>query len=375
MTFPQVTSTRIDTGSGEVREIPRTVLILGQSAADAAPLEPVAADAKTDLDKLLGAGQSAFKQNVRTFFLNAGQNTVAWLMLSNSKSEKWITEAVTRAQQVVSAEGVVVIGSTPAVRAQISECAELRESLISAFARRYWFLLACRGVQKTETWADYIRVLTALQRDIRASAVQLVPLLFGNDAGALAGRLCNRAVTLADSPARVASGAVTGLGEKPADSSGELLSLATLRALNNARFSVPAWYDDYEGIYWADGVTLDAAGGDYQVIEYVRVADEVARRVRLLAIAKIADRSLNSTPASMASHKQLFMRPMRQMSRSLQINGIFFPGECMPPQEGDVQIAWPDKNRVRIALVVRPYNSPKSIEISILLDTSTEEKK
>ena len=40
--------------------------------------------------------------------------------------------------------------------------------------------------------------------------------------------------------------------------------LATLQTLEQNRYSVPMWYPDYDGTYWADGRTLDAEGGDYQ---------------------------------------------------------------------------------------------------------------
>ncbi|MDI8746242.1 DUF2586 family protein, partial [Salmonella enterica subsp. enterica serovar Montevideo] len=49
--------------------------------------------------------------------------------------------------------------------------------------------------------------------------------------------------------------------------------------------------DIQEMAVWADGRTLDVEGGDYQSIETLRIVDKAARRVRLLAIGKIADRS------------------------------------------------------------------------------------
>ncbi|WP_348251173.1 DUF2586 family protein, partial [Salmonella enterica] len=68
------------------------------------------------------------------------------------------------------------------------------------------------------------------------------------------------------------------------------------------------------GFYWADGRTLDVKGGDYQCIVTLRIVDRAARRVRLLAIGKIAHRSLNSTPGSIAAHQTVFARPLREMS-------------------------------------------------------------
>ena len=45
----------------------------------------------------------------------------------------------------------------------------------------------------------------------------VVPLLHGNDLGALAGRLCKHAVTVADSPMRTTTGTMVGLGATPVD--------------------------------------------------------------------------------------------------------------------------------------------------------------
>ena len=148
--------------------------------------------------------------------------------------------------------------------------------------------------------------------------------------------------------------------------------LATLQALEAQRFSVPMWYPDYDGFYWADGRTLDVEGGDYQSIETLRVADKAARRVRLLAISKIADRSLNSTPGSIAAHQTLFARPLREMSTAASINGVSFPGEVKPPQDGDVTIVWKNKKAVDIYIVVRTWEVPLQITISLLLDASLE---
>lgn len=145
-----------------------------------------------------------------------------------------------------------------------------------------------------------------------------------------------------------------------------------LQSLQVNRYSVPMWYHDYDGIYWADGRTLDVEGGDYQVIENVRVVDKASRRVRLRAIPKIADRSLNSTPGSIAAHETYFGKPLREMAISTQINGVEFPGEVKPPKDGDITITWTSSEAVQIYLVVRPYESAKEISVSIELDTSLE---
>ncbi|EAT2389867.1 DUF2586 family protein [Salmonella enterica] len=374
MTFPQVTINQLNNRSGGKREIARTLLMVGEHAK---AITPTPVTAQTDLDALLGVKDSPLRSNVQAFLDNAGQNTMIWLATVQTpqpagQTQTW-ADVVMDAQATVSAEGVVVV-RPDATADDINKAQQLREELTNKYQRWTWFILAVRGCGTGEKWAEYVATMTSLQKDIAAYAVQLTPLLFGNEPGVLAGRLCNPSVTIADSPARVATGALVNMGrsDKPQDSDKRELDIATIKALNRARFSVPTWYPDYEGYYWADGVTLDVDGGDYQAIEYLRVADEMARQVRLLAIPKIADRSLNSTPASVAAHQQLFAKPMRDGSKSLKINGTVFPGLCMSPRDGDVQISWPEKDKVQIAIVVRPYNCPKDITISIMLDESGE---
>lgn len=374
MTFPQVTINQLNTRSGGKRGIARTLLMVGEHTK---AITPTPVTAQTDLDTLLGVKDSPLRSNLQAFLDNAGQNAMIWLATvqkpqSAGQTQTW-ADVVMDAQATVSAEGVIVV-HPDATADDINKAQQLREELTNKYQRWTWFILAVRGCGTGEKWAEYVTAMTALQKDIAAYAVQLAPMLFGNEPGVLAGRLCNPSVTIADSPARVATGALVDLGrsDKPQDSDKRELDLATIKALNRARFSVPTWYLDYEGYYWADGVTLDVDGGDYQAIEYLRVADEMARQVRLLAIPKIADRSLNSTPASVAAHQQLFAKPMRDGARSMKINGTVFPGLCMSPRDGDVQITWPEKDKVQIAIVVRPYNCPKEITISIMLDESGE---
>ncbi|EAO9175648.1 DUF2586 family protein [Salmonella enterica] len=374
MKFPQVTINQLNTRSGGKRDIARTLLMVGEHTKAIAPT-PVTA--QTDLDALLGAKDSPLRSNLQAFLDNAGQNAMIWLATVQTpppagQAKTW-ADVVMDAQNTVSAEGVVVVRPDATVD-DINRAQQLREELNNRYQRWTWFILAVRGCGTGEKWAEYVTTMTTLQKGLAAYAVQLTPMLFGNEPGMLAGRLCNPSVTIADSPARVATGALVNMGrsDKPQDSDKRELDIATIKALNRARFSVPTWYPDYEGYYWADGVTLDVDGGDYQAIEYLRVADEMARQVRLLAIPKIADRSLNSTPASVAAHQQLFARPMRDGAKSLKINGTVFPGLCMSPRDGDVKISWPEKDKVQIAIVVRPYNCPKEITISIMLDESGE---
>ncbi|KAB7715710.1 DUF2586 family protein [Plesiomonas shigelloides] len=389
MVWPSVTINQLNTYNGATKLIERTLLFVGKAHTNHGKI--LAITAQSNLDTLLGTEDSALKSNIYAFFKNAGQNAFCYaaplseeesfLALegeSRTKPKKsaiptWIN-AVRNAQNVASVEGIVVVDAVTSPDV-IQAAQELRTEINNTLGRWLWFALSVPGIAKeTETWAQLIERLTTLQKGLVAPQVMLVPEFFGNDIGVLAGRLCNKAVTVADSPARVATGSLQGLKstEKPQDSAGIPLELATLQALARVRYSVPMWYADYDGMYWADAVTLEAEGGDYDVIENVRVADKAARRIRTMAIQKIADRTLNSTPSSIASHEMLFGKPLREMAKSSQINGITFPGEIRPPKDGDVTITWPLRNKVNIAFIVRPYNCPKEISVGIMLDSELE---
>lgn len=368
MTWPTVGVNQVNQLQGETKEIERAVLYVGKGNTNAGKTLPV--NTQTDFDALLGAGDSVLKGDVMAAMLNAGQNWSGFVHVldEGGEPETWV-ETVLEAQRVASVEGVV-LSDDVSDKKTLSEAANLRAKLVATRGRWTWFILAVEGPQDKETWAEYLVRMTALQAQIAASSVQLVPRLFGNEPGVLAGRLCNRAVTVADSPARVQTGALLALGsnELPVDGMGAVLDLATLQALQEKRFSVPMWYPDYDGFYWSDGRTLDAEGGDYQAIEALRVVDKVARRVRLQAIAKIADRSLNSTPSSITAHQGYFAKVLRVMAKSSEINGVTFPGEVRPPQDGDVTIVWKSPTQVEIYIVVRTYECPKGITVSLLLD-------
>lgn len=379
MTWPTVTVSQKNRYNGTTNDIERVVLFVGYGDTNTGKTQAI--NTGTDLDKALGEGDSLLRNIVAAAANNAGQNWFAYVHVMPEPDKQdpeykadtdWM-KAVTAAQSVASVEGVVLAFDVKE-KATISRATEMRATLQANFGRFVWFAIAVGGPEEAESWADYQLRMAELESGIASPGVQLVPRLWGNEPGVLAGRLCNRSVTVADSPARVATGAVTALGSDnlPKDGIGEEIDLAVLQGLQANRYSVPMWYHDYDGIYWSDGRTLDVEGGDYQVIENVRVVDKASRRVRLRAIPKIADRSLNSTPGSIAAHETYFGKPLREMAISSQINGVEFPGEVKPPKDGDITITWTSSVAVQIYLVVRPYESAKEIGVSIELDTSLE---
>ncbi|QTL95538.1 DUF2586 domain-containing protein [Aeromonas jandaei] len=374
--WPQVNVNNLNQMQGPTNEVERHLLFIGTGSTNAGKLLSV--NTQSDLDALLGSGNSELKSNVQAARDNAGQNWTAAVYVLTAADASWL-DATRAAQQSQSFEGVVVLGMEWD-QASINAAHALSQELIAKWGRWQFMLLAVPGITPkptarttpapTKDWAEYEKELADLQKGIAASSVSLVPQLWPNLVGAYAGRLCNRAVSVADSPCRVKTGALVGLGDAPVDKDGVPLPLATLQALEKNRFSVPMWYPDYDGIYWADGRTLDVEGGDYQVIENLRVAYKVARRLRIRGIARIGDRSLNSTPGSTAAAKTFFGKDLRAMAKATVINGQPFPGDIASPKDDDITITWQDKNHVAIYVVVRTVDCPKGITINILLDLS-----
>lgn len=366
MAIGKVEVNNLNLGQGGVPEIERHLLFIGTTDKAELQGKVTRISAMTNLEEIVV--DDALGKNIIAAQLNGKQNWTAAIW-GLKEDDSW-TDAVDEANKTDSFEGIVIVDVTTdaanfnAMQAKASE-------LVSKLGRWVFFIAATSGIDSnSQSWADYEAAQLALQKDVAANMVIPVPQLNGNNAGVLAGRLCDRSVTIADTPMRVATGNVLGLGEMPMDNAGKTLAMSTIGTLAEARFSVPQWYADYEGIYWSDAMTLEAKGGDYQVIEYVRPVHKLNRRVRVKAIRRIGDKILNSTPASIEMNRQYFSGDMRQMSKGITIGGIKFPGEIMPPRDQDVTIEWMTKTKVQIGLMVRPHNCPKHIVVNIALDLS-----
>jgi len=367
MPLGKVQVNNLNLGQGDITAIERHFLFIGLAGHVDEESQLFSVGAQTDLTDVFA--DSNLRDQVIAAQLNAGQNwTAAVYPLAAAED---VFEAIDRANEVQSFE-VIVLCDVQASSPELTATHDYLTSLQATLGRFVSGLVAIPGIDKaTQTWAQYEAASVALQNGIAAHLVVPVPQLHGNNVGVLAGRLCDRSVSIADSPMRVATGSVLGLGAAPTDSADAPLSLATLNTLSQARLSVPQWYNDFQGIYWGDASTLDAAGGDYQYLEHLRCVHKASREVRVLAIRRVANRALNSTPNSIELNKTYFLKPLREMSKSTTILGTPFPGEIKPPIEGDVTIVWNSNKSVTIYLVVRPYNSPKEITVNILLDLSS----
>ncbi|MDK2597904.1 DUF2586 domain-containing protein [Pseudoalteromonas obscura] len=368
MALGRVAVHNLNQGQGDIKAIERHVLFVGRAAGEGEQSQLFSVGAQTDLNAVLQ--DSTLRQQVKAAQLNAGQNWTA--AVYPMAADETLAEAIEHANAAQSFEMVVVCIEMT----QPTELNDIHALMVSQQASRGRFMCALVAVpgidEQTQSWPEYEAACTTLQNNLAAHLVVAVPQLHGNNLGVLAGRLCDHSVSIADSPMRVETGSVRGLGEPPKDKNGAVLSLATLNTLATSRFSVPQTYADFEGTYWSNAQTLDAIGGDYQYLEHLRAVHKASREVRVLAIRRVANRALNSTPASIEMNKTYFMRPLRAMSKSVKINGVVFPGDITPPKEGDISITWPTNKKVAIYMVVRPYNSPKDISVNIMLDLSNE---
>ncbi|WP_296059593.1 DUF2586 domain-containing protein [uncultured Amphritea sp.] len=370
MSVGQVQVNHVNLVQGGFDEIERQVLFIGTAAITDNDGTIIPVSNESDLDVLLGAADSDLKTQVVAARDNAGQNWQASIAPIVEGTD-WRLALDMAMQQNAKVEMVAVC--TPVVDQAAVDAAYAKTMEILGTYQRFLIIgLAVSGIDATpvtgETWAEYIARINPVTSGAAANRVFVVPQLHGNNLGVLMGRLCNRAASIADTPMRVITGALVGLGDEPTDIDGVPLDMAHLKALDQARFSVPQWYPDYPGTYWADCNLLDIPAGDFQVIEHMRVLDYLARRVRVLAIARVADRKLNRTAASIEFNKTYFQRPLREASKSTKFKGVPFPAMILPPLPDDIAIVWTNSTDVQVYISAQPYNCPKKITVNLMLD-------
>lgn len=370
MALGSVTVNNLDLGQGSPTAVECLNLFTGVAGSSDVTDQVHAINMSTDLDDLLGTTSSNLKTQVQAAVNNGGQNWFGYLLpLSNSAD---LLDSVDDAVGQVSVESVVCCDPVSS-KSELEDMHAKAESMIGKYQRRTFFQAAFRELDTSndgESWSDYASAAKAITDNVAAERVVVVPMLYPDFLGTLAGRLANKSVSVADSPMRVATGSLVGnYADRPVDAKGRPLDKSVLLDLHdNGRFTVPTWYEDYDGTYTSDGYTLAPETSDYRIIENLRVTDKAARRIYLLAVARIANRLLNSSPKSIAFNETYFMTPLREMSHGADINGTPFPGEIEPPQAGDIVIEWPSKYAVEVYFTLRPYGSPKSITTNITLD-------
>jgi len=368
MSLGTVQINRLNLMQGPLPDIECKFLFIGKAPSNQGKL--LSLGVETDLDQALGEGDSVLKTQVDAARANAGQNWTA-SAIPLADDAPW-GDAVDFAMENTTCEAIVIVDPV-AANTDLEAMQTKAREILGKYMRPVFFMAAAKGPESNQAWADYLTAIKPVTSGVAADQVCVVPSLWGHDLGALAGRLCNRSVTVADTPMRVATGAMIGKwAAKPKDKNGVAITMAHLKELDKARFSVPQWYPDIPGTYWGDCNMLDVPGGDFQVVENLRVIQKAMRRVYPLAVARIGDRRLNSTPVSIAENKSYFMRPLRAMAKSVTILGNTFPGEIHPPTDAAIEIVWTDRTTVKIYIMARPYNCPKDITVNLALDLSTE---
>ncbi|MEZ9564825.1 DUF2586 domain-containing protein [Vibrio artabrorum] len=303
--------------------------------------------------------------------LNGKQNWTAGVIVL-AQADSW-QDAVLKANETSSFEAVV-LDKTDTDKSTLEAAVALRAKLKNTLGREVFMICSLPGINDDEadgeTWAEWLAATVEIPKTISNEYITVVPQVHkaNSTVGIYAGRLANQEVSIADSPARVKTGSVLGSTELKTDKDGKPLELATLKALEADRISVPMWYPDYPGQYWTTGRTLDAPGGDFQDIRHIRVAMKAARKVRVRGIARIADREFNSTPGSEANAKLYFTQDLREMAVVTKIGDYEFPGEIKPPKDEDITITWINSEEVEILLAVTPYECPVKITMGIMLN-------
>lgn len=381
-----VTVTNRNQHQNTINEVERFLLFVGKTPASALHNTPTFLNAQTDLAAVFAVdthpvGKKAAKssgtvspdysyQQVLAAQLNAGAGWQA-VFIGVPDDGAWET-AMDIALLLNNVEGMVICD--PLLSKQDFELVSAKLAEAEAKLARWMFAITTIApISAEQSWPDYVQAAKALVADFAGHRVLCAPPLFGNEQGILAGRLCARSVTIADSPMRVKTGPLLGLTTPPLDKDGKVMPDTIFAELDKARFSVVQTYPGEAGWYFADGNTFDTETGDFKVIEHLRVVLKACRNVYKIAIPTIADRSLNSSPNSIANNKRLYMKPLLQMAAPVVINNVKFPGEIEPPSDEAISINWVASNKTQIFVTVRPVGSQKDITIGVGIDLSKAE--
>jgi len=377
MAIGQTTLSQQNTNSGSITGVENTVLIIGlndENSADAVTdsaafrLHTIGQD--TDLDGILGAADSTLKATIEAAKLNAGPLFTAYVVpLYTGGYDDWYTALETALEAPHDIEPELVFLTDVTASADIDT---LQAACVAAeleFAKYLTIHAPTPAIDPaTQSWDEWLTATKAINNDEVADRVYLIPVTHEQNVGVILGRLVNENTSIADTPMRVQSGVVLGLGDAPADKNGNPLTMAHLKELANNRFSVPQWYTGKPGIFWADHTSLDAPGGDFTVIENRRVIDYLSRRLRLQMINKIGDRSLNSSESSTAYHASYFGKTLKDATKGSTIAGNAVPGLIKKPDDGDIVITWQTTKAVELSFLAAPVDCPKKITGYIALD-------
>lgn len=368
----QVQIDEVNLFQGELPTVEKKMLFIGVAPNHQNTWQYV--NAQTDLDALLGSADSDLKTQLIAARQNAGQQWSTYVIpkAADTTCSEAATAVIFAMDHLIDFEGLVLCDAAENAEDAGFSAVQGLLSYMENFGSFPFALVALPGIDPdTQKWSDYKTAMNTLVSSVADERLIAVPNLHGNNIGVLAGRLCRHDTSIADSPMRVATGALVGIGATPVDSDDKKLKNFDMKDLDDQRLSCPQDYIGYPGMYWGDANTLAAPGSDFAVLENLRVVRKAQRAVRLLMIARVADRKLNNTPASIASNKQYFSRPLQRMAKGFVFSGVTFPGDIKPPADDSIEIVWLSHTEVDIYIKVQPYESPKKLTAHIALDLSS----
>ncbi|WP_018692517.1 DUF2586 domain-containing protein [Algicola sagamiensis] len=363
----KVSVTAINTGSGALKEVERSALFIGVGVHNIGQV--VAINAQSDFEDLISEQDSPLKSQLSAWVRNGDDLVSGWAMPLNTGDN--ILAAIDQAMDLDVSPEMIVVTTPVTGKAEVEAYQAKALEIMSKYARRIRILVAAPGCDADEatgqTWAEHREAIQSLIDGVVGDRVAVIPLLFGDELGGVTGRLCKRSVTIADSPMRVQTGALS-LMSLPSDKSGAPLTNAVTAALDSLRFSCTQFYTDLDGIYFGDVNMLDAEGGDFQKIEHGRIVDKAARQVRIRAIYQIKNRRLNNSPTGIAYGKRVLGQPLREMAKSMNIGSDKFPGEIREPKDDAISLTFMTPTRLNVIMKVQPVDSPQEILVGIMLD-------
>jgi adenosine/AMP kinase len=372
MPLGKVTVNALNQMQGAPTAVEKLFLYIGENTDAGIQNDVLYLNTDSDLDIELGVAASDLKTVISAARDNAGQNWNA-IVVPVASIATWSAAVDIAINNAADFEAVVLVK-------HVSDDAELTamqtkaNTLLSAHAMRVFFITASLPMvilDAESTWSEYVAALSAITTGVVAPSVVIVPGFDGiHWLGILAGRLCNDTVSVADTPMRVKTGALVGVGkgDLPVDKDGVIYTNAYAKALNDLRFSVPQLYHGYQGVYWSDGTTLDEVIGDFKVIEYLRVINKAARLVYFKAVTMIGDRAFNDSYSGQAFAKNQLESAIHSMTLAAVVNNIPFPAEIRPLNNSSIVIEWVSLTEVKVWMTIRPYECPKDITVGIMLD-------
>ena len=328
----------------------------------------VAINSQSDLKDVISENDTLAYRNVYAAQIAGGQEWNAFVLGVTDVDDAGMVDTMTDYMKLYQPEGICLMGvdldwdSANSISGFVTIIQTMLLGLHNSDAIDAFCILELPDKPVADTWAVFTAKATTELDNLVAANILAVPAFHKTNAGVLAGRLCSGLASIADSPRRTKTGSILGL-ELPQEG----LDSATLESLSNIRLGVPNTFANYDGQYWGNGRTLDGATGDFQEIEHLRPLWKAAKKVRAIGIASIGDRTFNNSPESIEAHKNLFKKPLKDMSKPMPD-----VGEIRPPKSDAVDIIWDGLKKANVYLKVQPWNSAEVITFNFSLDLSAD---